>query len=76
MTDWPAQSPDLNIIENLWADLKQQLSSHQVKSLDALWDICKDIWFSIPTVKIRHLYNSIPARIKDILNNNGYSSKY
>ena len=40
LLDWPAQSPDLNVIDHMWSILK--------KELDELYNAAKDIWELIP----------------------------
>jgi len=43
---WPAQSPDLNPIENLWAAVEVEIRKHnpQPSSVGELEKVVKDIW--------------------------------
>jgi transposase len=76
INDWPAQSPDINIIENLWAELKARVSKQHVNTLDELFELCMREWDNISYEKIKHLYLSIPTRLRAITKNKGSNSKY
>lgn len=76
LSDWPPQSPDINIIENLWALLKYRVSKHFTKSTEELWNILKTEWYAIDNDTISKLYNSIPGRINEIYSKKGQQSHY
>jgi hypothetical protein len=48
--EWPANSPDLSPIENIWAYLKYRLDQYEEppKTIDQLWERVQDIWTTIP----------------------------
>ena len=67
ISDWPAQSPDLNIIEPMWKQLKDRLSNHSAKTLEDLWKQCVIKWKNIPKSFIENLYKSIPNLINNVI---------
>ena len=74
--DWPAQSPDLNIIEPLWKIMKENVAKRKPKNLDEVWEYCQDEWEKIPTEKIQVLYESLPKRIRAVLDTKASHKKY
>ncbi len=69
MMDWPSMSPDLNPIEHLWGILKCKVSNiHQ------LCDVVMEEWTPVGTCEA--LVNSMPKRVKAVLENNGGHTKY
>jgi len=56
---WPAQSPDLNLIENLWTDVKKAVFNAKPKNTSELWQIVEQSWKAIPQEKHRTLVDSM-----------------
>lgn len=75
---WPAQSPDINIIENLWLLIKRKLQARIsfIKSKDDLVEEIRGIWTSITPDYVQNLYKSIPNRILNVIRLKGHLTKY
>ena len=74
--DWPAQSPDLNPIENLWTILKQKVHNSKPSSLDVLWETLNGFWDNIEESTIESLVASMPKRVKAVIAAKGGATRY
>jgi transposase len=74
---WPGNSPDLNIIENLWAILKRKVRARNPKTLWELENTIMEAWEKdISPDIIKNLFNSMPRRIKAVIKSKGGITKY
>ena len=76
MVDWPAQSPDLNLIENLWSIMENRVSKRIIWNSTDLWAAIEEEWNAISPNMISSLYRSMPSRISAVLRNKGHHCKY
>ena len=74
--DWPAQSPDMNIIEHVWGRMKEEAWKTKPKNLDELWEAFKTAFFAIPDDFINKLYESLPNRMDAVLQAHGSHTRY
>jgi DDE superfamily endonuclease/Transposase len=76
--DWPAQSPDLNPIEHLWAWMKIRLNKYDTppSGMLELWERVQDIWNSFSAEECERLVASMPKRIQAVLDAKGWWTDY
>ena len=78
----PAKSPDVNIIEHIWKQLKMLIGPvNHIKTTDQLWRVTKEAWEILKTEQIHRdiipkLYASMPKRCQAIIDANGGATKY
>lgn len=74
--NWPAQSPDLNPIENLWSILDQRLKRRQVNTCEELFDALNHEWKRLPIDLLDRLVSSMPSRCQAVIDSKGWPTKY
>lgn len=75
---WPARSPDLNIIENVWAHMCKDvyMNGKQYSSINELKIAVLRSWDKIDFDYINTLYSSINKRLLDVIDVKGALIKY
>lgn len=77
---WPAKSPDLSPIENIWSEMEHRINNHpddpiptnRVELRAAVWKA----WNSIDQTFIRKYTRNFFKRVRDCIAANGSSVKY
>ena len=69
--DWPAQSPDLNPIENVWGLLARCVYANGMvfSTIDELRSCILTKWQNLKTETIQNLITGMPQRCFSVLNN-------
>ena len=78
LPDWPSQSPDLNPIEHLWAELERIIRSRSqaITNVAELETALQEEWGKISQSQVMALIESMPRRIEAVITNNGWPTKY
>ena len=65
--EWPSQSPELNLIKQLWRDLKISVRQLSPSNLAELERICREEWETLPKYRCAKLVASYPRRLKAVI---------
>jgi hypothetical protein len=77
--EWPAKSPDCNIIENLWGYMKSHInrSSRPPTNLNEMDDAVRSAFNEICTPDYcAKLFSSFPKRIDQVIASSGFRINY
>ena len=74
--DWPANSPDLNPIENAWSVLKRNVEDRQPGNVEELEAVAREEWSKLPKSLFENLIDSMTRRIGQVLERNGGKADY
>jgi len=69
--DWPANSPDLNPIENLWQIIKDKFERRMPQIIEQLKQFLTEEWEAIPNKTVINLVQSIKNRCELVIEANG-----
>ena len=74
---WPARSPDLNPIENLWGILDRSAykDNRQFGSKEELKQAINGAWNDVSISTLRDLYDSMPKQCMDSIERKGCKIK-
>ena len=77
-TIWPAKSPDLNPIENVWGWMVKDIyfGKPAYKNVKELKDAIYDSWKRMPDEIVDKVIDSMPRRMRDVIQANGKSINY
>lgn len=76
--DWPACSPDMNPMENLWAIISRRVyaNAHQYNNERELKNAIQAAYDSVDKKSIETLILSMPKRISELLQKRGGMTSY
>lgn len=76
--DWPACSPDLNPIENVWGIMVRRIYGNNMRyeNVGQLKEAILRAWDSITEDELQNLYLSMNNRIFQIINRSGAATDY
>ena len=62
----PANAPDINIIEKIWAVMKEKVSQADPHSLKSLKAAMRKAWAPVPLQMLQHLVQRVPDVLQEI----------
>ena len=76
LPNWPPSSPDLNIIENVWAWVQNQVNKQACPDIGRFKRAVLKAMAAVPQEMIDNLYSSLERRMELVLASGGAPTKY
>ena len=74
---WPANSPDLNPIENLWGWMEKKVYENgNFNTKDQLFEALQKNWAEVPPQLLDTLYYSMECRMDVVRAKRGFPTRY
>jgi transposase len=76
LIEWPAWSPDLNPIEEVWNDLKRRVYGRHPHTMEQLEQFITEEWAATDLNFIARICRNMPHRLQQVISNEGHKIAY